>query len=237
MSSYNLLPLIIADGVRAVANAAALPPGPCLPVGTSRWVIDEGTLYYWDGDEWLPLTAILFGETVEIQDNIIELNSDYTSGAPTADGGLCIRRGDEPDACIIWDEANDTWTAGIDGAMEPFPSASPAFLFSRSGAVPANTWLLVDGIPSNLTGHHAPFNGTVKEIFVDSSSISTYSLQLYQHDHGTFTLLTTVSVTAAYGATFPLTGANFLANQNLAMRLSAGSATDISAGIRVARTT
>lgn len=235
--SYKLLPLILADGFHAVQTVAELPSGVCHPVGQSLWVLDVGTIYYWDGAVWQPIAALVLGETVTIEDNIIELNSDFTSGAPVDDGGLCIRRGDEPDACLIWDESQDTWTAGIEGVnMEPFPGASPAFLFSRSGAVPANTWLLVDGIPSNLTGHHAPFDGTVKEIFVDSSSPSTFSVGLYQHDHSTFTLLTTVTVTADYGDTFPLTGISFTEGKNLAARLNSGSATDISVGIRIAKT-
>lgn len=235
--SHKLLPLVFADGVYAVATTAALPPGPCLPVGSTRWVLDEGTLYYWNGVTWVPLSAVVFGDEIQFNDNIIELNADFTVGAPTEDGGLCIRRGNQPDACIIWDETNDTWTAGIEGvSMEPFPGASPAFLFSRAGVVPANTWLLVDGIPSNLTGHHTPFAGAIKEVFIDSSSVSSFDVQLYEHDHSTFSLLTTVTVAADYGDTFSLSGVTFSSDMNLAARLSSGSASDVSVGIRIAKT-
>lgn len=235
--SFKLLPLITADGLFAVTTASALPPGPCLPVGSARFVLDEGTLYYWDGTSWHPIVATVFGDTVEITDNIIELNSDFTSGNPTEDGGLCIRRGNQPDACLIWDETNDTWTAGIEGvSMEPFPGASPAFLFTRSGAVPANTWLQVESIPSNLTGHHAPFDGKIKEVFIDSSAADTFDVTLYQHDHVTYTPLTTVSVVADYGGTFSPANITFSINKNLAAKLTAGTATDVSVGIRIART-
>ena len=252
MSLY-VLPIKTAGRLVSADSVASLPPGPCNPAGAVRWVVDEAAPYYWDGTQWitgLPNDAIfdtltvntltvnnisyLNSNVVEIGDNIIELNTDVT-GAPTQDGGLCINRGTLPDACLIWDETNDTWTAGIEGSLEPFPGASPAFKFVRQGAVPVDTWLLVDGIPSNLTGHHTPFAGNIKEVFIDSSSASTFQITVYQHDHVTYTALTTVTVTADYGGNFSLTGITFASDYNLAAKLTSGSATDVSVGIRISR--
>ena len=60
--------------------------------------------------------TIVNSEEVEIADNIILLNSDVTTGVPIVDAGIEIRRGDETNASMIWDEANDVWKSGIKGS-------------------------------------------------------------------------------------------------------------------------
>lgn len=63
-------------------------------------------------------SQVTMGETVLIQDNMIELNSNVTTGAPTEDGGFQVRRGDAGVVRFIWDEANDRFTMR-DGAVTP----------------------------------------------------------------------------------------------------------------------
>ena len=56
-------------------------------------------------------------ETVLIDDNIITLNSNFTSGTPTENAGFEINRGDLANSSIIWDETNDWFkliSAGTD---------------------------------------------------------------------------------------------------------------------------
>ena len=50
-------------------------------------------------------------DTVEllISDNIITLNSDFTTGTPTENAGIEISRGDASDSSLIWDENNVWW--------------------------------------------------------------------------------------------------------------------------------
>lgn len=55
-------------------------------------------------------TTTINAETVTIADNIIALNSDFTSGTPTEDSGFEIRRGDAGIVRFIWDETNDRFT-------------------------------------------------------------------------------------------------------------------------------
>ena len=50
-------------------------------------------------------------ETVAIEDNIVELNSNVT-GAPTEDAGIEVNRGTSSNVSFKWDEANDVWTTG-----------------------------------------------------------------------------------------------------------------------------
>jgi len=51
---------------------------------------------------------------VNIVDNKINLNTDFT-GAPTADAGIRIERGEGTDVEILWNETNDNWTLTNDG--------------------------------------------------------------------------------------------------------------------------
>lgn len=52
---------------------------------------------------------------VNIVDNKINLNTDFT-GAPTADAGIRVERGNEADVEILWNESSDKWTLTNDGA-------------------------------------------------------------------------------------------------------------------------
>lgn len=59
---------------------------------------------------------VVTGNTVEIGDNKIVLNSDVT-GAPTEDGGISLNRGTSIAAELAWSEAGQEWQAGTAGAM------------------------------------------------------------------------------------------------------------------------
>lgn len=60
-------------------------------------------------------TTTVNSETVTIDDSIIVLNNNVSSGTPTEDGGIQVRRGSQANAALIWDEANDLWRAGLAG--------------------------------------------------------------------------------------------------------------------------
>jgi hypothetical protein len=51
---------------------------------------------------------------VNIVDNKINLNTDFT-GAPTADAGIRVERGQGADVEILWNETNDNWTLTNNG--------------------------------------------------------------------------------------------------------------------------
>ena len=51
---------------------------------------------------------------INIVDNKVNLNSNAT-GAPVADAGIRVERGDSADVEILWDESDDKWTLTNDG--------------------------------------------------------------------------------------------------------------------------
>lgn len=52
---------------------------------------------------------------INIEDNKVKLNSNAT-GSPTADAGILVERGSEPDAEILWNETSDVWQIGQVGS-------------------------------------------------------------------------------------------------------------------------
>jgi len=60
--------------------------------------------------------TVVNSNTISLADNIITLNSDHT-GAPTQNAGIEVKRGDEANTQIRWNEGSDTWTFTNDGAV------------------------------------------------------------------------------------------------------------------------
>ena len=54
--------------------------------------------------------------TLSVADNIIDLNSDVTTGTPTEDAGIRILRGDSPAVQLKWNETVDYWQLTNDGS-------------------------------------------------------------------------------------------------------------------------
>lgn len=53
-------------------------------------------------------------ETINLADNIITLNSNYTGAAPTENGGIEVERGTLANASLIWNETTDKWQTSVD---------------------------------------------------------------------------------------------------------------------------
>lgn len=60
-------------------------------------------------------TTTINSNQVNIADSTLTLNSDYTGGAPTENGGLEVQRGTITNASFIWNEVTDFWAAGLAG--------------------------------------------------------------------------------------------------------------------------
>jgi hypothetical protein len=54
-------------------------------------------------------------ETLTIDDNIIVLNNNVSSGVPTENAGVSVRRGASPSVQVLWNETNDKWQITNDG--------------------------------------------------------------------------------------------------------------------------
>jgi hypothetical protein len=61
-------------------------------------------------------TTTVNTETINLADNIITLNSNYTGSAPTEDAGIEVERGTQTNVNIIWDESEDRWRFTNDGS-------------------------------------------------------------------------------------------------------------------------
>ena len=59
-------------------------------------------------------TTTVNTEEVNIADNIIRLNSNFTGAGPTESGGIEIERGDEANKQFVWDEGSDKWSIGAE---------------------------------------------------------------------------------------------------------------------------
>ena len=73
--------------------------------------------------------------TLSIADNIVTLNSDFTTGSPTENAGIEVLRGNSSTVSIRWNETTDTWQLTNDGTNysnigsgggDPFASTSAA---------------------------------------------------------------------------------------------------------------
>lgn len=245
MQNFKQLHLTFAGQIETVLTAADLPTVGIVE-GAIRYIEDTDAVTMWNGSAWVGMTfdsltvnnltvnsiAYINANVVEIGDNIIVLNNDVT-GAPTEDAGLSIERGDENDAVLLWDEDTDQWLAGTEGDLSPLISSSPAFTYARQGSVPANTWLLSNGVPSNVSGVPNPFeNAKLTKVFIDNGSENTYSIEIYEHDHVTFSLLGTYSVTAAYGQEFD-TNISVTQGKIFAVKLSSGTANNVTVGFQL----
>ena len=60
-------------------------------------------------------TTTVNSETISLADNIIDLNSNFTSGSPTENAGIRIQRGDDAAVQLRWNESDDHWEV-YDGA-------------------------------------------------------------------------------------------------------------------------
>jgi hypothetical protein len=83
-------------------------------------------------------TTTVNSETIDLADNIINLNSNLGSGtAPTQDAGIRINRGSATDQFLVWNETNDYWQFGPVGG--PFTRVGEVVSVSGGSAVTAST--------------------------------------------------------------------------------------------------
>ncbi len=61
--------------------------------------------------------VIITTEELALSSNFIDLNNNWTTGAPIEDAGIRVIRGDEPNAELRWDETDDVWKHGVSGSL------------------------------------------------------------------------------------------------------------------------
>lgn len=64
-------------------------------------------------------TTTVNSEQLTVNDNRVVLNNNVTTGTPTEDGGIDLRRGDQANSTVVWKEVDKKWYAGIEGSELP----------------------------------------------------------------------------------------------------------------------
>ena len=100
-------------------------------------------------------TTTINTEEVNIADNIIILNSNFTGAGPTESGGIEIERGDEANKSFVWNETTDKWTLGTETLVAGTVEA--AFIGTFDGEVTGSVFgddstVLVDGNNNKIVG-------------------------------------------------------------------------------------
>ena len=107
-------------------------------------------------------TVTTVSETVNIEDNIIVLNSNYTGGSPSEDAGIEVERGTLTNAKLFFDESADRWAFeniesgsavayNIPKTGEFNPTIGTDTDISTSGATVIDDITLTDGVITAAT--------------------------------------------------------------------------------------
>ena len=128
-------------------------------------------------------TTTVNTETINLADNQIVLNSNFTGSSPTENGGIEIERGTQTNKTLVWNETDDKWTVG----SETFVAAT--FEGALTGNVTGN---LTGNVTGDVTGNAdtattlataRTINGTSFDgsanISFDTDSVSEGSSNLY----------------------------------------------------------
>lgn len=106
-------------------------------------------------------------------------------------------------------------------------SASPGFTWSRSGTIPASSWLQNDTVPSNLSGRTIFLNNAqvLKVYIANQDATSGIILGIYEHDgdENNMSLIGTVTTAATRSNTFNVSW-SVTYNKQLAIKLETTSA-------------
>ena len=82
-------------------------------------------------------TTTVNSETISLADNIIDLNSNFTTGTPTENAGIKIKRGDSSDVQIRWNESTDKWEFTNDGTNYSVIAGLASPTFTGTVTIPA----------------------------------------------------------------------------------------------------
>lgn len=134
--------------------------------------------------------------TLTVSDNIITLNNDVTTGAPSENAGIEVRRGSSSTVSIRWNESTDLWEYTLDGTN--------FVVFNAAGSLTGTT-LASNVVTSSLTS-----TGTLTSLTVNGpvsrgapvTKTGNFSLGSNENNvicNGTASI--TVTLPAASGAT------------------------------------
>jgi hypothetical protein len=80
-----------------------------------------------------------------LADNIIDLNSNFTTGSPTENAGLRVMRGDSNAVQVRWNESTDKWEFTTDGTNYSVVAPTDSPTFTGTVTVAASGVAFTDG--------------------------------------------------------------------------------------------
>ena len=106
-------------------------------------------------------TTYINTETVQLYDNIIDLNSNFTTGSPTENAGIRVLRGDEAAVLVRWNETTDKWQYTTDGsAYVDIVGTTSLGVTSLGNSATANYFTGNGSLLTSITGSNVSGNVT-----------------------------------------------------------------------------
>lgn len=90
-------------------------------------------------------TTTINTQTLNVEDNIITLNSNFSGADNIVDAGIEVERGDETNVSFLWDESEGEWTLGVETLR------AGDFIGTVHGNVVGS--ISPNGSPNTLTGN------------------------------------------------------------------------------------
>jgi len=146
-------------------------------------------------------TTTVNSETINLADNIIVLNSNFTSGTPSEDTGFSVLRGGSATKSFVWDESEDKWSVGSETLTAT----------TFEGALTGNVTGNVSGTAGSATGNAATATALATARTIGGTSFD-----------GTANIAVALSATTTALATArTIGGTSFDGTANIAVALSA----------------
>ena len=110
--------------------------------------------------------------TLDVEDNIITLNSNFTGADNVVDAGIEVNRGEETNVSFLWDEAEGEWTLGAETLV------AGGFIGNLHGNVIGS--LAPNGVPNSVVANtltagnatfseQVSFNGTGNSVLISDA--------------------------------------------------------------------
>jgi phage baseplate assembly protein gpV len=113
-------------------------------------------------------TTTLNTQTLNVEDNIIVLNSNFSGADNIVDAGIEVERGDETNVTFLWDESEGEWTLGAEVLN------AGAFIGNLTGDVTGN--VQPNGGPNSVTANTLTASATLNVTGATITGLSTSSV-------------------------------------------------------------
>ena len=176
-------------------------------------------------------TTTVNSETIKLADNIIDLNSNMTTGAPTENSGLRIMRGDEAATQLRWNEANDKWELTNDGSTYSNVTTA-ADLAAEATTARAAESTLTTNLASEVTNRGTAVSSAISTAAADATAKVAAEASARNTAISTGTVANALVAGTVYTAAQPnitsvgtLTSLNVTGNTSVGNLVSGGSIT------------